>query len=554
MLSSIKRIHQFTIIFCACLSCSYSSSARKNTISVEKKTDALVQLYKNDNAPGITVSVTQKGKIVYSSQVGYANLEYQVPITDSTVFPVASISKQFAAFAILLLEGQGKLSLDDEIKKYLPELKDLPGKVTIRQLANHTHGIPNIDELAKLAGKKPDDVLKHEEVMQLISRVKTLNFEPGAQYQYGNTSFALLAETVQRITGKTFAAFMDENVFKPLGMRHTMVNDRLETTIKNLAYSYEKTKSGYDKVLNNSAEIGASGIVTTAHDLSLWAMNFEQAIVGNENIFARMSTPSRLNSGLEIPYGLGLERKQYKGLNIVFHGGGIAGYRSYILRVPEYEFSVIVMGNDADFNPLSICYGIVDLYLAKHLQTEAPPPIPSYTNTTLRQWTGNYEFFPGVFFTLLAKNDSLYFQWYQSADSSTLPVVADKTFAFPYIPESKMLMTENGLYWFMSDFKYYCKKVSLQPPGEQSIELNSFTGRFVNRDLKIMYELMVKEGKLTATHALNKDITLMPLARDEFYTGKSFFGHLRFQRDAQGQISSFILSGQNMKNILFERL
>lgn len=525
----------------------------KNVTHVEKKIDSLLQTYGQAGGPGVAVSVVKDQKIIYSKQTGLANLEYNIPITDSTVFHIASISKQFTAFAILLLEADKKLSIEDDIKKYLPELNELPYKVTIRQLANHTHGFANTYELAQLVGINADEVMSQKQMVNILLKQKQLNFEPGSTYQYNNSGFTLLAEIVERVSGKSFADFTKERIFQPLHMKNTLFLDDRATIVKNKAYSYEATEKGYHNVPFYYTLVGASGLNTTPHDLSLWTMNFISPVVGNQAIFDKMKGQSKLNSGHQIPYALGQETKSYKGLDVIFHGGGDAGYRAYLLRIPAHSFSVVVMGNFKSFNPLNLSYSIVDLYLEKFLIKPKKEILPIYTNKELKKWEGDYEIFPGSFFSLVAKADTLYYQPFNSKDVYPLPVAGKNEFSFPYIPHSKLVFGNNGLYWHFSDFSYLCKKVSLNLPDKATINLERYVGAYFNKELQTYYHFTVKENALVATHSLNNDIVLHTLALDEFYSEQPFFGRIKFINNKEKKIAGFSLSGQNLTNIYFEK-
>jgi CubicO group peptidase (beta-lactamase class C family) len=531
-----------------------SIAQKEEFVSIEKKIDSLVQTYHLPSGPGIAVSVVKSGKKVYSQQTGYANLEYDIPINESSIFLIASVSKQFTAFAALLLEDEGKLSFDDDIKKYLPELNHLPYKVSVRQLANHTHGFANTYELSRLLGTDLQDAMSHQEIVALLFRQSQLNFVPGSQFQYNNSGYVLLAEIVQRVSGKPFATFLKERIFVPLKMNHTLVCDDLTTPMKNKVYSYRKTETSFEWIPLNNSQFGSTGVYTTTHDLSLWAMNFDNPIIGKQEILKKMATPSYLNSGEQIPYGLGEETKNYKGLEVIFHGGGDAGYRVYLLRVPEHQFSVIVMGNIESFNPLKLSYEILDLYMAKYQIQPEKKVIPNYTNNDLKKWTGDYEIFPGNFFSLVAQKDSLYFKGFQSKDLLPLPTLAENQFSFPYIPHSKFTFSEKGCYWHFSDFKYSCKKVTIAPPNPDKINALEFAGIYYNEELRTSYILTVKNNKLVATHSLNQDIDLNVLGKDGFYSDQSFFGALQFIRNKKNEIVGYKLSGQNLSNIFFRKM
>jgi CubicO group peptidase (beta-lactamase class C family) len=479
-------------------------------------------------------------------------LEYNIPITDTTAFHIASVSKQFTVFAALLLESRGKLSMDDDIKKYLPELKSIPYTITVKQLANHTHGFANTFELAQLVGISPDEVMTHSRMMKILLRQKQLNFEPGTQFQYNNSGFTLLAEIVARVSGMSFAEFAQKEIFDPLQMKHTIVFDNNTTIVPNKAYSYRKTKKGFEKLPYNYTVIGGSGINTTLNDLSLWALNFENPKIGNPEIFEKMKKPSRLKNGTQIPYGLGLETKHYKGMEVVFHGGGDAGYRSYIMRIPQQDFAVVLLGNLESFNPLDLAYRFADLYLKEALITPKQETIPHYTTAELQKWEGDYEVFPGSFFTLKAKNDSLFIQPFREKQMFPLPVAGTGTFTYPYAAHSKLVFNKDGLKWHFSDFAYPCTKVTVSIP--ESVRLEDYTGVFWNEELNTTYRIAIKGDKLVVTHALNEAITLNPLEKDAFYANAGFFGRATFVRNSKQKVISFQLSGQNLNKITFIKL
>jgi len=530
------------------------AAAQTGEPRIERRIDSLVQAYYEEGGPGIAVSVVREGRVVYDKQVGLANLEYGIPITDSTVFHIASVSKQFTALAALLLERDGKLSLEDDIKKYLPELKDLPFKITIRQLANHTHGLANTYELARLIGIGPTGVMSQDQMVKILLKQRHLNFLPGTQYQYNNSGFALLAEIIQRVSGKPFTEFMKDSVFAPLKMNHSLFVDDLTTVVKNKAQSYRRAANGFGISPFNFTVVGASGLNTTPHDLGLWAMNFDNPVVGDKKLLAAMENQSQLRSGELISYALGQEIKSYKGLRVIFHGGGDAGYRAYLVRVPAYRLSVIILGNSESFNPLDLSYAIIDMYLQNHEQQETLPQMPHYTNAQLKKWQGDYEIFPGSYFSIIAKADSLLLKPLGSDTTYALPVIADSEFLFPGAPHSKLVFSHEGLFWHFSDFSYRCNKVSLHLPPKSTVNLQEFTGIYYNDELETSYKLVVKNNELLAVHAINPDILLHPLAKDAFFSDKSFFGRQDFIRSATNQVVAFKLSGQNLKDVYFRKI
>ena len=519
-----------------------------------RKVDSLLKSNYRQSHPGVTLAIIQNGNIIYSNQIGQANLEYEIPISDSTSFHIASVSKQFTAFLAVSLENEGKLAMNDDIKKYLPELKYLPYKISLRQLANHTHGLPNLFELAQLKGIGIGDIMTHKEVVNMLLKIKAINFRPGEKYEYNNTGFVLLAEIIERVSGKPFQEILKNKVFKPLDMNHSLAVNNSRIIIKNKAHSYKINGEKYENYDFNIMANGSSGISTTINDLSKWAINFLVPSDKSYEVFQEMQNRTILNNGQIIQYGLGLEFKKYKGLDLVFHGGGDAAFRSYILHIPKYRFSVVILGNSNDFVPLTIVYQIVDLYLKKFEVLPVARTKVKYSTAELKVFEGTYKMFPGNYLNILAEKDKLYLQSYGSNDKAELPIIGDGEFLFPYIPTAKISFYKNGFYFNIADFKYDCKQVKLNPPKPNEVNLLKFTGLYRNEELNTEYQIIIKNNQLMSIHSFNKDILLIPLSENRFYSNQSFFGELEFVKNSYGKVIEFKLSGQNLKNIEFIKI
>lgn len=341
-----------------------------------------VSLGSGTSTPGAAVAVQKDGKIIFSKGYGYADLESERKITPSTIFHIASVSKQFTAFSIAMLADQGKLSLQDDIRKYLPELQDFGHTITIDHLVHHTSGLRDQWNLLMMAGWRLDDVITREQIMRIIARQRELNFKPGDEYLYCNTGFTLMAEIVSRVTGESFPEWTKKNIFDPLEMKYTLFYDDHEKVVKNRAYSYYKASSSdpneYKKSVLSYANVGATSLFTTVEDLSLWAQNFETMKVGNANVMAEMNRRFVLNNGDTIRYAFGQVVQKYKGLNTAGHGGGDAGYRTYLLRFPDQRVSISVFSNFAWFDPGQMSYALADFLMAAQFKPEKPgaPPLP----------------------------------------------------------------------------------------------------------------------------------------------------------------------------------
>ena len=342
---------------------------------LEPKVDQLFAEWDRSDSPGAALAVIRDGEIIYKRGYGIANLEYDIPITTTTIFDIASVSKQFVGFAIATLLQEGKLSLDDDIRMYLPDVPDFGNPITIRHLLNHSSGLRDWVQSLVIAGVAMDDVISFKHILKMVRHQKALNFEPGTAFSYTNTGYNLLAEIVETITGDSFPEWTDTNIFKPLAMINTHFHDDHQMILKNRAYSYQVAEDDQFKhAVNNTTALGSSSLDSTAEDLAKWILNFDTAHVGGRTILEQMHECGVLNHGEQTAYAFGLHISKYRTLKIVQHGGGWRGFRSHMIRFPDQKFAVVVLCNLDTFNPLSLAKKIADLYLADALGPEESQP------------------------------------------------------------------------------------------------------------------------------------------------------------------------------------
>jgi len=321
-------------------------------------------------SPGCALGVYRDGKIIYAKGYGLANLEENVPITPQSVFDIGSTSKQFTSASILLLEKQGKLSVNDDVKKYLPELPDYGPKITILHLLNHTSGLRDYLTLMELAGINTDSVTTDDDALALIHRQKALNFAPGGDWLYSNTGFFLLSAVVKRASGKSLRDFAAENIFTPLEMTHTQYRDDHAALIANraLAYDEREKKDGYTLNVSYFEQTGDGAVHTSVEDLLKWDENFYSPRVGGQDFLKGIQERGKLNSGKVLDYAKGLFIADYRGLHTVSHGGAWGGYRAELLRFPEQHFSVACLCNVGNANPTKRAHEVADVYLGSLMQ------------------------------------------------------------------------------------------------------------------------------------------------------------------------------------------
>jgi CubicO group peptidase (beta-lactamase class C family) len=333
--------------------------------SIASKIDAVYARYAHADAPGCAVGVYQNGRIVFERGYGSANIEYGVPITPTSPFIMGSVSKQFTAAAIALLVEQGKLRLDDDVHKYVPELRDYGKPITIDQLVHHTSGVRDFWTLVQTADMRNDDGYTVDDILRLASRQRHLNFDPGAEYNYSNTGYVLLGVVVQRVTGKSLRQYAAEQIFGPLGMTHTHFHDDHNEPVPGRVIAYAPTKSGVWKVDVWANDIvGQGGLMTTIEDLQKWDENFYTGKVGGAAFLARQLQQGVLNDGTKIAYAFGLEVGEYRGLRLVEHSGSTGGYRTDIARFPAQHTSIATMCNVSTADTPALAHEVADAVLA----------------------------------------------------------------------------------------------------------------------------------------------------------------------------------------------
>jgi CubicO group peptidase (beta-lactamase class C family) len=347
--------------------------------SVVAAIDRLFAPMAHSGSPGCSVGVYQNGEVVFARGYGFADLINDVPITPATRFTVGSVSKQFTAASVALLVQAGRISLSDDVRKYVPELQQYPTPVTIGHLVHHTSGIRDFWELVDLAGMRPDDGYTSDDMLNLAQRQKGLNFAPGSEYRYSNTGYLLLGVVVKRVTGQSLRRFADSAIFKPLGMTNTLFLDDHNEIVARRASAYQPARAGYKIDVWNNDIVGQGGIVTTIGDLQKWDENFYTARVGGAEFVKLIQTTAPLSDGKPNSYAFGLTIDSYRGMHEVQHTGSTGGYRAAIFRYPDAHTSVAMLCNVTTANTTALAHAIADEVLAGKLGPREPARGPTVT-------------------------------------------------------------------------------------------------------------------------------------------------------------------------------
>ena len=352
------------------------------------------------DGPGAAVGVLLEGDVVHRAGYGIAHLDHGVPITPETVFDIASISKQFGAMAALLLESDGTLDLDEDVRAYVPELPDFGVRITPRHLIHHTSGIRDWVHVMSLAGLARSDVISFDRILRMLFEQQAVNFDPGAEYAYSNTGYNLLARVVEAQSGMSFREFTRQRIFEPLGMNRTHFSDDHLEVVPGRAESYSPDgDGGFVRQPNQLTALASSSLNTTIDDFILWMQNYETGEVGGEEVVRTMLDQGVLTDGETLAYAHGLTVGQYRGLPNFGHGGSWAGYRTNFVRFPEQDLSIVVFCNVSDCDPAGRARRVAEVFAGELMGPEpepvgaaeiadAPPPMP--TEAQLREYAGRY--------------------------------------------------------------------------------------------------------------------------------------------------------------------
>jgi CubicO group peptidase (beta-lactamase class C family) len=386
------------------------------------------------STPGCAVGVAVGGKPVLMKAYGMADLEHDVRNTPDTIFEAGSVSKQFTAMAVQLLANEGKLTLDDPVRKYVPELPEYPWPVTIRHMLSHTSGLRDWGSVESIAGwPRTTREYTHAHVLEIVSRQKSLNFEPGTKWSYSNTGFNLAAIIVSRVSGMPFAEFSKQRIFGPLGLKHTSWRDDHTRIVKGraIAYSFENGEYKIEMPFENVH--GNGGLLTTVGDLLTWNENLVIPKVGNARLIAEMTEVGHFNDGQPLAYGLGFFVEEHRGVHNIYHSGSTAGYRAHLNRFPLTNTSIAVLCNGSNGDASRSANRVSDLYLADRLQPAPPTPAaaapatalnPPPSSTQLNALIGSY--------------------WSEEAETVLIAAVEQGALVLKRRPDTVMKMTAIG--------------------------------------------------------------------------------------------------------------
>ena len=512
--------------------------------------------------PGCAIGLSRAGQPVLTRAYGMANLEYGVPNTPETIFESGSVAKQFTAAALVLLAQDGKLSLDDDVRKFLPEVPDFGHTITIRHLLTHTSGLRDQWGLLSLKGSPPgSQVHTLPLILDLVAHQKQLNFEPGTDYLYSNTGYALAAMIVQRASGKSLAQFGQERLFGPLGMTSTRWRDDYARVVKNRATAYAgSAQVGFRQDMPFTNVYGNGGLLTTVGDLLKWnaMLDAPPASVGGRRFVEALETEGRLRGGRAIGYALGLGVGTERGMRVVSHSGATAGYRTMVSRYPGDSVSVAVICNGGGINAGGLASqviaasGLVKPREQAAAQAGAPETPVSLSAEQLAEYAGVF-FSPrtGTVVRTVLRDGKL---TTTSPGTTTLAPVAVGRFRVPGQP-GELEFSKTGrargveLRRIVDGDTVHFLPMESAPPTPKA--LAEFAGSYWSPELDTRVTATVKDSVLVLRQRPATDVTLTPVFRDAFTHPQ--VGTLVFRRDKAGKVVGFAIWAGRVRDVRFDK-
>ena len=529
--------------------------------STDTRIDAIFAPFARDDAPGCAVGVYRSGEIVFTGAYGMADVAQHVPLRDTTTFSIASTTKPFTALAVLLLEAEGKIKLDDDVRRYVPELPVFGPPITVRNLLNHTSGLRDYWNLFNMAGWRSSDVETESDVLWLVQRQRALNHPTGSEFLYTNTGYILLAVMVERVSGMPFRQFLTERIFAPLGMTRSDVKVTMGQVVDGLATGYW----GHDPAtlraaIRPYAFAGNTGIVTTVRDLARFDANFDEPKVGTMSMLDAMSVPGRLKDGTTFGYGLGFFIGTHRGHRMISHAGSDLGYKADFIRFPEDRLTVTVLCNAFDIAPTPLALQVADLYLSEIEPTVTPPPSPpppqgspSVPSPSLAglYWHGATGGIHRFFFKdgklLLDGGGEGLFDLAPLADGSYRLTAAPRRYVFTFVerPGASLALEE--------DIEGSPKRTYERVPESMQATrpLDDLAGPYYSAEVDATWTFVLRSGQLVLERRRMDPDPLTRLFGDVFQSEAGYL--IEFTRNKRGKVATMEVTTERVRHLRFMR-
>lgn len=523
----------------------------------EASADRLFAQWDRADSPGAGVVVVKDGAIVHLRGYGCADLEHRVPITPQTRFDVASVAKQFTGMSVAMLVQQGRLSLDHDVHKYLPEVPDFGKPIMINNLLHHTSGLRDWPETLALSDVDMEAPITLDMILEMVRHQRELDFAPGTEEQYSNTGYNLLAATVAKVTGQSFRSWTDHNLFQPLRMTNTLVCDNPAEVVVNRALSYAPDGNNrFHQVVSQLAAQGSSSLFISAEDMGKWLLNFDTMHVGGKAAFELMHQPGRLNGGSKVDYAFGVVWGSHQGMLTISHSGSWAGYRSYTIWVPEKRFGAAVLANTSNMDTRDLALKITDLYLGIPAgpSKQTPSRKPAAVKANPAAWEpllGTYRLGPGWLLTITHEGDQLMTQATHEEKFRMTPVSDTSFFVEAYGAAVAFVRQGSGAITNLLYRGINAPKLSV--PESTPANLQAYVGDYWSEELRVVTRLEIHDGKLATCLRSGRRIYLLPTGTDRFDTDYGGIA-LQFTRNAAGDATEVKLSGGRVRNLRHTRV
>lgn len=525
--------------------------------NLQSEIDVLFSTWKKPNNPGGSVLISHKNQIIFSETYGLANIPYRIPMEKETIFNIGSVSKQFTAMGIIVLQLEGKLSIDDDIHNYLPELHRFEKPITIRHLLHHTSGIRSSPEMFGLAGWRDGDAILNDDVYRYLTKQTDLNFAPGTEYMYSNSGYILLAKIIENISKQNFKTWMKEKIFQPLQLNDTFIEEDFSKIMTQTATSYTETEpSIFTTIENNDLTYGASNVYSTNADILKWSKNYLNAPNEWKKAFAMLQTLDVLPSGNNNNYAFGIFIDDFFGNHRIQHSGAIAGFQSIVYSYPDEDLQIVILSNFTSNQLSKIADQISQLFLqnksksSKKEETIHPVHVDS---EILKKYEGMYWNDKNNYSRkIYLENETL---WYLRSNGKKSPLIpiAETQFQIGGINEKLVLK-----------FEINSNKMTLISPNNTvdtferyddktltTEDLKKYTGTFYSKELETSYQIILKNDKLFGYHSRFGEFEIQILKKDILsWSGMAIS---KYKMDKSGNIVGLYISMNRIRNLWFEK-
>lgn len=516
----------------------------------------------NDNTPGVSIIITKRDDILFVGHYGTADLKNKIPLSDNTIFDLASVSKQFTGMAISLLEESGQISGSDKIIKYLPDLPKVMNEITIYQLIHHTSGIRDWPILFGMKGWQPEEQLSLDQIFEMLKKQEGLNFSPGSSFSYSNSNYNLLVKIIEEITDTTFNGWMNDNIFIPLGMNNTFFIADSYQIVNNEANSYVHSGQSYLQFSDRLNAPGSSSLRSSIADMSKWLINFNTKRIGESSAFERMTQKGKLNDNKTIVYAYGLYISEINNKKVYYHDGAWGGFRTATAFFPNDSIGIVILSNDGLFQPEKAINDISEIVFGKTVKSESITDTEMSSDLKINDQffslcEGKYEQVDdkGFFLSFFKENG----EYFVDVNNKKLKLYAKSDSVF-YIKEAKA----EFVFHFKNDEvnshtlkqngnSYLALKISEKKKGKD-IDFDNLTGFYYSKELDVRYEVKYENQELKIQTPFYPEAIILEHSNDLIFAGNlGLVQSITFLKEDEKTIG-FIINNTRAKNLLFQKI